>query len=90
MKKWLAGKIGYSPEHVRGVAAGFHPASARFRAACASLFGMPERDLFDEHGDSSAPPGREGDARAATAVRAGYPRPAGLSTLKEAPPAKTA
>jgi hypothetical protein len=79
-KRWLAGKIGYSAGHVRNVAAGFWPASARFRAACADLFGRDETDLFDEHGGSTPAP-TEGDIRAGAAVRASYPRRAGVSTL---------
>ena len=49
---WLAQRIGYSHSHVRNVASGQFPASPRFRAACAALLGMPERDLF--HLDDSS------------------------------------
>ena len=86
---WLALKLGLSVWHTNRVLHGWKPASPAVRRACARLLGIGESELF--HGrDSSAPPVREGDARAATAVRAGYPRPAGLSTLEEAPSTKSA
>ena len=56
---WLAQRIGYSHSHVRNVASGQFPASPRFRAACAALLGMPERDLF--HDASSASPSEGSD-----------------------------
>ena len=86
---WLAGKLELSPEHLNRVLHGRQRAMPALRTACARLLGVGEEELF--HGrDSSAPPGREGDARAATAVRAGYARRAGLSTLQEAPSSKSA
>lgn len=66
--RWLAERIGYSHQHVRNVAAGQYPASARFRAACAREMGRPEGELFlVDHGVSEssttedAPDGSECD-----------------------------
>lgn len=87
---WLARKIGRSHAYVNRTLNGLHPAIPSFRAACARVLGMSEEDLF--HGrDSSAPPGREGDARrAGPAVRARYQVEVGLSTLEEAPRTRSA
>ena len=43
---WLAARTGYSHSRVKAMACGMAPCAPRFRAACAALLGMPERDLF--------------------------------------------
>jgi lambda repressor-like predicted transcriptional regulator len=45
---WLARKSGYSHSHVKAVAAGIFPPSAKFRKACADALGLPEADLFND------------------------------------------
>lgn len=77
---WLARETGFSHSYVKQVSAGLEKGSPRFRAACAALLGVPEHELF--HAISNAPP-KEGDIRAGAAVRASYPRRAGLSTALE-------
>jgi hypothetical protein len=84
---WLAGKIGYSHQHVRNVAAGQFAASPRFRAACAALgreVGWPDVDLFDQ-GDASAGPRTGATRREGTAVGALSTTAPSLSTPQEAP-----
>jgi len=86
---WLALKLGLSVWHTNRVLHGWKPASPAVRRACARLLGVGESELFHGH-DSHAPPVREADARDGAAVRGGYPRPAGLSTLREAPRTESA
>lgn len=59
---WLAKRIGFSHAHTRGVACGYEPASARFRAKVAEALELPERDLFfDDHASSSASASEDSD-----------------------------
>lgn len=76
---WLARETGFSHSYVKQVSAGLEKGSPRFRAACATLLGVPEHELF--HAISNAP--TEGDIRAGAAVRASYPRRTGVSTVLE-------
>lgn len=68
--RWLASRIGYSHSHVKNVAGGHFPASPRFRAACATLLGMPERELF--HGAPSEPTSADSVTRDGTAAGQAY------------------
>jgi hypothetical protein len=71
---WLARQTGYSHAHVRHMAAGMSPCSARFRAACMRVLGLPEADLFHDDGVShgGAPVGPDAglDEPADTGLRA--------------------
>lgn len=79
--KWLARETGYTPEHVRGVKAGFHGASARFRAECARVLGIDESVLF--HG-RPASPGRRASRSGASAARRPAAVERGTSTRSRA------
>ncbi len=59
---WLARRIDYSYAHVKGVHAGIQPASAAFRAACATALDLPESMLFQlqVEADATAVASREG------------------------------
>src|SRR5690242_2232836 len=66
---WLARRTGYSHSHVKAMATGRYPTGPRFRAACAALLGLPERDLFHGTSSASAPGDSDGsDDRAGVAV----------------------
>jgi transcriptional regulator with XRE-family HTH domain len=70
-QRWLARRAGYSASHVHNVAAGNNPASAVFRAKCAAVLGLPERELFHDGGASSASRSAQADGesnRAGSAV----------------------
>mgnify|MGYP001584447692 FL=1 len=75
---WLAGRTGYSHSHVKAFASGARRPSARFRAGCARLLGMPEFDLFLHDGSNASQPegspdtGRD-SARADTVGAASIP-----------------
>lgn len=75
LQSWLARRIGRSHEHTNRVLNGLHPATADFRAACATALGLTEDELFHDTSGAGASVGSDGStSRAGVAVRAeAYP-----------------
>lgn len=72
---WLARQTDFSHAYVRAVKSGVQAPSARFRAACAVLFGRPEAGLFHDGSSASHPGGTPAsgpDSRAGTAAPPAY------------------